>query len=126
MTDKYYTIPGSPIQWIFNNGNVLSLVTSNPGKLIELSENELKTLYLKELFKYFPQLSENDILECVIIKEKRATFIFNEQIETIREKFVLLFNNVLFAGDWTNTSLPSTIESAILSGRLVADVLKNK
>ena len=47
LTDKYYTIPGSPIQWIFNNGNVLSLVTSNPGKLIELSENELKTLYLK-------------------------------------------------------------------------------
>lgn len=124
--EKYYTIPNSPIQWIFTKNNILSLVTSNPKALIDLSENELIEIYTNELVKYFPKIRREDLLEFVIIKEKRATFIFNEQLETIREKNVLLFSNMLISGDWTDTKLPSTIESAILSGRQVAEQLISK
>jgi len=31
--------------------------------------------------------------------------------------------NFYLAGDWINTGLPSTIESAVKSGKLVADLL---
>ncbi len=126
LSEKYYTIPNSPIQWIFRKDNIISLVTSNPGSLIELNENRLIEIFINELIKYFPQINKQDIIDYVIIKEKRATFIFNEQIETIREKNVLIFNNMFVTGDWTNTGLPSTIESAILSGRRVAEELKRK
>ncbi len=83
-------------------------------------------IYTNELVKYFPKIRREDLLEFVIIKEKRATFIFNEQLETIREKNVLIFSNMLISGDWTDTKLPSTIESAILSGRQVAEQLISK
>jgi squalene-associated FAD-dependent desaturase len=126
FNEKYCTIPNSFIQWIFRKGDLLSLVTSNPGRLVELNEEELINLYLDELVKYFPQITKNDIIEYVIIKEKRATFILNEQIETIRKKNVLLFSNIIVAGDWTNTGLPSTIESAILSGKKAAEEIISK
>ncbi|MCK7524637.1 MAG: FAD-dependent oxidoreductase [Ignavibacteriales bacterium] len=34
--------------------------------------------------------------------------------------------NLFLAGDWTNTGLPSTIESAVKSGRIAAELLLNE
>jgi len=31
--------------------------------------------------------------------------------------------NLLLAGDWTNTGLPATIESAVISGHTAADIV---
>jgi hypothetical protein len=101
------------------------LLQRNPKALVDLSENELIEIYTNELVKYFPKIRREDLLEFVIIKEKRATFIFNEQLETIREKNVLIFSNMLIPAIG-QTKLPSTIESAILSGRQVAEQLISK
>jgi uncharacterized protein with NAD-binding domain and iron-sulfur cluster len=34
--------------------------------------------------------------------------------------------NLFLAGDWTNTGLPSTIESAVKSGSIAADYISNE
>jgi uncharacterized protein with NAD-binding domain and iron-sulfur cluster len=61
------------------------------------------------------------VLNWTIIKEKRATFIPTPEIEAIRKHISSPFENLFLAGDWTNTSLPATIEGAVLSGFSAAE-----
>jgi uncharacterized protein with NAD-binding domain and iron-sulfur cluster len=58
-----------------------------------------------------------------IIKEKRATFIPSKVILNIRTEQTTSLQNFFLAGDWVSTGLPSTIESAVKSGRIAAELL---
>ena len=61
-----------------------------------------------------------------IIKEKRATFIPSNDIIDKRPSQKTHINNLILAGDWVDTGLPSTIESAVKSGRVAADIVVNQ
>lgn len=126
LKDRYYTLPGSFIQWIFIRDDLVCITTSNPKNLIDLSENELKELYKKEFLEYFTQFKEEEISNIVIIKEKKATFVLDNFVQKLRSNRVLEYHNVIIAGDWYNTNLPSTIESAILSGEKAARQILNR
>ena len=58
-----------------------------------------------------------------IVRERRATFAATPEQDALRPGPQTRFTNVLLAGDWTNTGLPATIESAIRSGRRAADLV---
>jgi squalene-associated FAD-dependent desaturase len=58
-----------------------------------------------------------------VVKEKRATFAATAEQELRRPKPGTPFANLVLAGDWTATGLPATIEGAIRSGRIAADML---
>ena len=58
-----------------------------------------------------------------IVRERRATFAATPEQDALRPGPQTRFTNVLLAGDWTNTGLPATIESAIRSGRRAADLI---
>jgi len=58
-----------------------------------------------------------------IVRERRATFAATPEQDALRPSANTRFNNLLLAGDWTNTGLPATIESAIRSGRRAADLV---
>ncbi|RPI62934.1 MAG: hypothetical protein EHM44_06015, partial [Ignavibacteriales bacterium] len=73
-----------------------------------------------ELIQY-TSIVRDDIKQYKIIKEKRATFV--PAITTLgkRPNSKTSIRNLFLAGDWTNTGLPSTIESAVKSGRIAAE-----
>ncbi len=56
-----------------------------------------------------------------IVRERRATFAATPDQDARRPGANTQFSNLFLAGDWTNTGLPATIESAIRSGRRAAD-----
>ena len=58
-----------------------------------------------------------------VVKEKRATFAATAEQELRRPKPTTPFANLVLAGDWTATGLPATIEGAIRSGRIAADIM---
>jgi hydroxysqualene dehydroxylase len=58
-----------------------------------------------------------------IVRERRATFAATPEQDALRPGPITRFSNVFLAGDWTNTGLPATIESAIRSGRRAADLV---
>lgn len=58
-----------------------------------------------------------------IVRERRATFAATPEQDALRPGPTTQFTNLLLAGDWTNTGLPATIESAIRSGRRAADLV---
>ena len=55
-----------------------------------------------------------------IVRERRATFAATPEQNARRPEPRTRWANLLLAGDWTDTGLPATIESAIRSGHRAA------
>ena len=75
--------------------------------------------------KYFPIFHREIVVDSKVIKEKRATFIPDIASNQVRNNFSHSIGKMIIAGDWINTGLPSTIESAVLSGRMAASKVIN-
>ena len=108
------------MHWIFIKYNHINIVISDADYLDEKSKVEVYNIAIMELQKFI-DIDEKKIKHYKIIKEKRATFIPTKEILDLRPSCKTKFSNLYLAGDWTNTGLPSTIESAAKSGRLVAE-----
>ncbi len=120
---KFYGFIDSDIHWLFNHGKHITLVSSNANKLISLSNDEIIQKTINEINSYFPGFKIHNVTNSLVIKEKRATFIPSSTFEEKRKKIISNYSNLIFAGDWTNTGLPSTIESAVKSGELAAEIV---
>ncbi len=118
--ERFYGFIGSQIHWLFNHGKHISLTTSSADNLINLDSSEIIRHFCSEIELYFPIFKREMVIDSQVIKEKRATFIPNTASTERRKKFNWQLENFLVAGDWTNTGLPATIESAVLSGRIAA------
>jgi squalene-associated FAD-dependent desaturase len=127
MKDKsfpegFYGLINSPIHWVFNKGEHLNLVISDASELVNKPDEEIMTMVKDEMNKYFLTTSDS-IINYKIIKEKRATFIPSSDINDRRPPPKTKIENLVLAGDWVDTGLPSTIESAVKSGRLAAEIV---
>ncbi len=119
---KFYGLIGSDIHWLFNHGSHITLMTSAADRIISFESSGIKRCFCSELEKYFSIFNSEMILDFVVIKEKRATFIPDISSNKKRkEKVSSQIENLFFAGDWTDTDLPSTIESAVMSGKLISE-----
>jgi squalene-associated FAD-dependent desaturase len=122
LNREFYGLINSRIHWVFNHSSHITLVISDANDLIELSNEELIGIAANELSKYM-NITLDEIASYKIIKEKRATFIPSNEIIGRRPTSVTGFSNFYLAGDWVETGLPSTIESAVKSGRMAADLI---
>ena len=125
LNRNFYGLINSRIHWVFNHISHITLVISDANDLIELSKEELIEIAGNELSK-FMNIPQDEIISYKIIKEKRATFIPLNDILGQRPPSVTKFSNFYLAGDWIETGLPSTIESAVKSGRIAADLISSK
>jgi hydroxysqualene dehydroxylase len=57
-----------------------------------------------------------------VVRERRATIATDPRQEALRPGAHTAWGNVFLAGDWTDTGLPPTIESAIRSGERAASL----
>ncbi len=124
--EKFYGLIDSKIHWLFNNNKHISITISAAEEIINLNDKELLSIIYSELEKYFPIFKHQSVIDYKIIKEKRATFIPDVNSIKERKKMKSLFKNFYIAGDWTIENLPSTIESAVMSGYLVSDKIINQ
>ena len=60
-----------------------------------------------------------------MVKEKRATFAQTPAQVKLRPGTRSRFANLYLAGDWIDTGLPATIESAVRSGRMAARAVES-
>ena len=125
LNKNFYGLINSRIHWVFNHISHITLVISDANDLIELSKEELIEIAGNELSK-FMNIPQDEIISYKIIKEKRATFIPLNDILGQRPPSVTKFSNFYLAGDWIETGLPSTIEGAVKSGRIAADLISSK
>lgn len=122
------------VQWIFKRSNRhLSLVISGSDflniddetSITDAEKEELLKMINDELSSCLNGIEKLKLNSSKIIKEKRATFIPDKRSYSIRPDTECKIKNLYIAGDWTNTGLPATIESAITSAKKVTNKILN-
>lgn len=120
INKEFYAFNNSELHWLFNKQTHWNIVISNADKFMEMPKGEIFSFVLDEL-RNFISITQNDISDYKIIKEKRATFVPDEKTLRNRPSAETRIDNLFLAGDWIETKLPATIESAVKSGRLAAE-----
>lgn len=120
INKEFYAFNNSELHWLFNKQTHWNIVISNADKFMEMTKEKIFSLVLDEL-RDFISVSQDDISDYKVIKEKRATFIPDEKTLKNRPVSETKIENLFLAGDWIDTKLPATIESAVKSGRIAAE-----
>ena len=139
QTPPMFAMLDSSIQWVFNRRMMQKAEYTNPEykscfaitissseENNALSKYELIENFADELSQALPQFQNQIPVHYRIIKEKRATFEANTEIENYRVNQFTDIENFYLCGDWTNTNLPATIEGACLSAEIVYEAISNK
>jgi zeta-carotene desaturase len=122
-------LPGRRMQWLFDKrlllggeASHLSLVSSGAGTIVGRSNDALAAIAHAEVIEALPPAREARLLRATVVREPNATFSLAPGAPR-RPGVRTPFPNLFLAGDWIDTGLPGTIESAVLSGRLAAEAL---
>jgi hypothetical protein len=116
--------PGSPLfvgviggaaEWIFRKPQVLSVTVSAAQRIIACPAEELGEMLWRDVAAAY-EIAASPIPPARIVKERRATFLASPEQLLRRPAAATRWQNLLLAGDYTNTRLPATIEGAIASG----------
>ena len=111
----------SEIHWVFRPAPArVALVTSSARGLVERPADEIADLARRELRRYFPNPGSAEVRHSLVVKERAATFSPLPGIEQLRLPHDTPIPNFYLAGDWTDTGLPGTLESAARSGHRCA------
>jgi squalene-associated FAD-dependent desaturase len=105
--------------------SLLSLVATGRPDLLARPDHELLELALAEVGAAFPAVPVG-ATDYRILREPRAFLTAAPGVGALRPLAQSPFPNLLLAGDWTDTGLPATLESAVVSGELCAKAIATK
>ncbi len=111
---------GGTVEWIFAFSDRISVTVSGADRLVDVDRHALAALLWKDVAAVHGL--SNELPPWQLVKERRATFAATPAQDALRPKAQTRWKNVLLAGDWTATGLPSTIEGALRSGSHAADL----
>ena len=122
---------GTTTQWLFNKRRIfaqrgenhpgyLSFVISGARGLVDRSYDEILEIVTRDLHAMMPRAREANIVKSLVLKEKNATMAPDLRSHQLRPTAKTPIENFFLAGDWIQTGLPATIESAVISGRAAA------
>jgi len=124
---------GTPTHWLFNRdritgrdargGSYLTFVTSGARALVDLDNDAIVAATLADVRRVIPGAREARIRNTQVVKEKFATMSPTVEAARLRPQAATPFANFVLAGDWTDTGLPATIESAVASGHRAAALI---
>jgi hydroxysqualene dehydroxylase len=129
LQESFVGLPGRVMQWVFDKrfafgetASHLSLVSSGADALVRESDEALISLAAQEVDEAFPSM-EAEFVRGTVIREKRATFSLAPG-QPARPATTTPVRGLYLAGDWLDTGLPGTIESAVLSGHRAAEAVR--
>jgi len=150
MDEPFIGLPGRAMQWVFDKRLILgrgndegaaashaeahgvaradadgkashvSMVSSGAVAMVGLTNDELIEKASGELLEAMPELRDVRLTAAAVVREPRATFSLAVG-EPARPSTETPVKGLLLAGDWIDTGLPGTIESAVRSGHRAAD-----
>jgi len=129
MDDMFVGLPGREMQWVFDKRQVfgehashLSLVVSGADALVGADTAALVALAAREVAASIPGARDAVLVRGTVVREKRATFSLAPG-QPARPGVTTPVQGLFLAGDWIETGLPGTIESAAVAGHLAARAL---
>ncbi len=113
---------GGTSHWLFLRDDVVSVTVSAANGLAETPSETIADVIWPEVARAL-DLEGPAIPPYRIVKERRATFAQTPEALVRRPGPRTSYANLLLAGDWTDTGLPATIESAVRSGQAAAELI---
>lgn len=121
-------LPGRTMQWVFDKRRVfgeqashLSLVSSGAESVVSKGNDELVQIAVREIRDALPVARAAVLRRAVVVREKHATFSVAPG-QPARPSARTPVSGLFLAGDWIDTGLPATIESAVRSGHVAASL----
>ena len=114
---------GTRLHWAFadtDDPTLIHGVASAADALCPLPQQAIADLFVDELRQTCPAARAATLRQFVIVKETRATFRPLPGVDAFRPSQQTLIPGLTLAGDYTQTTWPSTMEGAVRSGRLAA------
>jgi squalene-associated FAD-dependent desaturase len=130
---EFVGLLGTRSQWIFNKdlilkpekqSNQVAVIISAARDFVDWTRNDLVEMAISELHELLPASRASSLLHSVIVKEREATLSHSVESDALRPGPRTSIPNLILAGDWTDTGLPATIESAVMSGDVAAEVIE--
>ncbi len=130
MREPMCGLLGTTMEWVFDKAAIygdcdrashLTVVASAAHHLMHQSNRELIALACEELHRVFPESQRANLLHANAIRERAATRAL--PLAYTPPKTQTPHPHLFLAGDWTDTGLPATIESAVRSGYAAADAV---
>jgi len=128
-------LPGRTMQWAFDRAAIteaggaralhmplVSLVSSGASSVVGMENDAIASLALRELRDALPAARTATVRKSSVVRERRATFSLAPG-QPERPGAITPLDGFYLAGDWTDTGLPGTIESAAVSGHRAADAI---
>ena len=126
MQEPLVGLPGRTFQWLFDRRAIvggatshLSLISSGADAIVAQGNDELIATALREVREALPQARPATLRKGLAVREKRSTFSLAPDAPP-RPQTTTPIEGFLLAGDWIDTGLPATIESAVVSGHRAA------
>jgi squalene-associated FAD-dependent desaturase len=111
-------------QWIFAFPGRLSVTISAGDRYLDIARDVLAKTIWNEVAGVTGL--KGTMPPWQIVRERRATFAATPAQDAKRPSAETKWRNLALAGDWTNTGLPATIESAIRSGNRAAELIARR
>jgi squalene-associated FAD-dependent desaturase len=109
------------VEWLFAFSDRLSVTISNADRLLDIPRETLAQQIWHDVSKITGMASA--LPPWQIVRERRATFAALPEEDAKRPPAKTLWENLVLAGDWIAGGLPATIEGAIRSGNLAAELV---
>ena len=127
---------GTDTHWAFNrdaiagrtdrDGGYLTFVVSGARSIVDLDNDAIVARTLADLRRLVPAAAAAQVRHSQVVKEKFATMSPTVAATRLRPSAATPFDNFVLAGDWTDTGLPATIESAVASGHRAAEIVTTR
>jgi squalene-associated FAD-dependent desaturase len=116
-------------QWVFNRGEsnpgefYIQVVVSASRQFRGLGHDAVQQRIVSELARLFPKATPSALRRARVVTEHGATFSAVPNVDLLRPGQLSPIENLFVAGDWTATGWPATMEGAVRSGYLAAQVI---
>ncbi len=131
MDEPFVGLPGRSMQWVFDKrlafgleNSHLSLVASGADALTGERTEDLIARAAREVGEAIPGARGARLVRGTVVREKHATFSLAAG-QPARPQTKTGLAGLWLAGDWIDTGLPGTIESAVVSGHRAAHAMLN-
>jgi squalene-associated FAD-dependent desaturase len=127
IDEPFVGLPGRAMQWVFDkravfdtNASYLCLASSGASPLIAMTNPELVAIAHREVLEALPAVRDAKLVRGTVIREPNATLSLAPG-QPARPQVQTSVRGLYIAGDWIDTGLPATIESAVRAGHRAAD-----
>ncbi len=127
LPSRFIGMIGTATQWAFDRGSrvpgrhqvgtIRSAAFADTTRDVAVIASETTA----ELREAFSAARDARVLDARVFKERRATIRSTPMVQAHRPGAETAVAGLYLAGDWTDTGLPATIESAVISGHRAAE-----